>query len=206
MNTSRLADGLLSGRQNYPASDGQDPRGFNVVRFADDLVFTFESVNEAERFFAVLPKRLAKFGLTMNLEKSTFQPGGQTSITKGQVPKPRFKFLGFEVRWIKGRNGKLRPAYNPRLDRMNKRLREIKTYLWKNRNASNHMEVLKSVAAVVRGWVNYFSIFDCGPRVWRFIDRVRCLIHKWFNRRGQNRGTRRSCASTYLHLILRRGL
>lgn len=160
---------------------------FNVVRFADDLVFTFESVKEAERFFAVLPKRLAKFGLTMNLEKSSFQPGGQTSITKGQVPKPRFKFLGFEVRWIKGRNGRLRPAYNPRLDRMNKRLREIRTYLWENRNAPNHMDVLKNVAAVVRGWVNYFAISDCGPRVWRFITRVRHLIHKWFNRRGGNR-------------------
>ena len=160
---------------------------FNVIRFADDLVFSFESVREAERFFKVLPKRLAKYGLTMNLEKSSFQPGGQASITKGQVPKPRFKFLGFEVRWIKGRNGRLRPAYNPRLDRMNKRLREVKAFLWRNLNAPDHMEILKKVDAVVRGWVNYFAISDCSHRVWRFIRRVRHLIHKWFNRRGGNK-------------------
>jgi hypothetical protein len=70
---------------------------------------------------------------------------------------------------------------------MNKRLREVRAYLWRNRNASNRMDVIKNIAAVVRGWVNYFAISDSGPRVWRFINRVQHLIHKWFNQRGGNR-------------------
>jgi len=159
----------------------------DVVRYADDMVFTFAIAKEAEKFFEVLPKRLAKYGLTINLEKSSLQVGGQTSITKGRVPKPKFKFLGFEVRWIRGRNGRLRPAYNPRLDRMNNRLKEVKSFLWQNLNAPDHMEVLKKVKTVVQGWVSYFAISDCGPRVWRFINRARHLIHRWFNRRGGNR-------------------
>jgi group II intron reverse transcriptase/maturase len=155
-----------------------------VIRYADDLVFTFEIEREAERFFNVLPKRLEKYGLKINLDKSSLQKGGSKSIARGKIPKPKFKFLGFEVRWIKSRKGTLRPAYTPRLDRMNKRLQEIKKYLQQRLNARDHMEVLKSIKSVVVGWVNYFAISDCGPRIWAFITRTRYYIYKWFNRRG----------------------
>ncbi len=37
-----------------------------LVRFADDLVIIFEHERDARRVFDVLPKRLAKYGLTLH--------------------------------------------------------------------------------------------------------------------------------------------
>jgi hypothetical protein len=172
-----------------------------VTRYADDMVFTFESVQEAERFSRVLPKRLAKYGLAMNMEKSSFQPGGRTTIESKKVPKPRFKFLGFEIRWIRGRNGRMRPAYTPRLDRMNQRIRDVRHYLWQNRHTPNHMRTLAKVARVVKGWVNYFAISDCTARVRAFINAIKQLIHKWLNSRGGNRYTNWSTTQRVLREV-----
>jgi hypothetical protein len=36
-----------------------------LVRFADDLVMAFETFDDAERVLAVLGKRLARYGLTL---------------------------------------------------------------------------------------------------------------------------------------------
>ena len=41
-----------------------------LVRFADDLVIIFEYERDARRVFDVLPKRLAKYGLTLHPEKT----------------------------------------------------------------------------------------------------------------------------------------
>src|ERR1700757_1849891 len=41
-----------------------------LVRFADDLVTIFEYERDARRVFEVLPKRLAKYGLTLHPEKT----------------------------------------------------------------------------------------------------------------------------------------
>ncbi len=40
-----------------------------MVRYADDMTITFGSQREAARFYEVLPKRLAKFGLEMHQDK-----------------------------------------------------------------------------------------------------------------------------------------
>ena len=41
-----------------------------IVRFADDFVVGFEHREDAERFWADLRGRLAKFGLELNAEKT----------------------------------------------------------------------------------------------------------------------------------------
>lgn len=163
---------------------------FEMVRFADDMVFTFEYEDQAERFFKVLPKRIGKYGLSMHLEKSSIQHGGWWSLrdeAPRKLSKPRFKFLGFDVDWVKSQKGQYRPRFRPRRDRLTSRLRGIKNFLWRNLNCRNHMTLLKYLATVVRGWINYFAVSDSGARVRYFIVSVQALIHSWFNRRGGNR-------------------
>lgn len=48
-----------------------------LIRFADDMVFSFERQDDAKRFYKVLPKRLAKAGLEMHTEKSQIIPAGR---------------------------------------------------------------------------------------------------------------------------------
>lgn len=84
-------------------------------RYADDWVCAFQYREEAEAFYRVLPKRLAKFNLAVAPEKtrllrfSRFHPG----LTR------RFAFLGFEFYWDIDRQGE--PRLKKRTDR--KRLR-----------------------------------------------------------------------------------
>ncbi len=47
-----------------------------LIRYADDMVYTFERPEEAKRFYNVLPKRLAKYGLEMHDEKSQLIKAG----------------------------------------------------------------------------------------------------------------------------------
>ena len=55
-----------------------------MVRYADDMVFTFEVQREAERFYKVLPKRLEKFGLKLHKDKSQIIPAGHVASFKGK--------------------------------------------------------------------------------------------------------------------------
>lgn len=164
------------------------------IRYADDLVFVMKNEEEAKRLYATLPKRLAKYGLEMAAEKSSIVPCGTWNIDeliRKKRPVPKFKFLGFEVMWrrLLKPNRLGRPIYvprvKPRLDRMNNRLRDIRTFLKKNLNNGDHMSVLRSVKRVVDGWTRYFGVSDCGDHIWNFRNQVKRALHHWFNRRGK---------------------
>ena len=73
-----------------------------LIRFADDFVCAFEKLEDAQRFYAVLGKRLGKFGLELSAEKTRIIPFS-SAIQPG---KTSFDFLGFEFRWGKDRKGK----------------------------------------------------------------------------------------------------
>ena len=66
---------------------------------ADDFVCCFELVSDAQRFYEVLPKRLAKFGLEVAEDKTQL-------LHFHRGAKLRFCFLGFEFYWGRSRFGK----------------------------------------------------------------------------------------------------
>jgi hypothetical protein len=168
--------------------------GLSVIRYADDMVFVFQNENDGVRFFETLPKRLAKYGLEMAVEKSSVVPTGRFTISRlieSGNGMPKFNFLGFEVFWTKTRAGKhYRGRVRPRPDRMNKRLKEIKEFLRKSRATQDHMSIIQKVKRVVDGWMRYFAVTDCGADVHNFSSKVRRMLFRWFNRRGCNNAVR----------------
>ncbi len=57
-----------------------------LIRYADDFVIGFEDQHDAERVFAVVPKRFGRFGLTVhptktNLCRSARRPFGRRVLT-----------------------------------------------------------------------------------------------------------------------------
>ena len=44
-----------------------------LIRYADDMVYTFERPDEAKRFYSVLPKRLAKYGLEISSDERVYK-------------------------------------------------------------------------------------------------------------------------------------
>jgi RNA-directed DNA polymerase len=78
-----------------------------MVRFADDMVFTFQYQADAKRFYEVLPKRLSKFGLEMHEGKSSLIRSGNIAAKEAHERGerlPTYQFLGFNCDWGQSRN------------------------------------------------------------------------------------------------------
>ena len=92
------------------------------IRFGDDAVLCFQYREDAEKVMEVLPKRFARFGLTLHPEKTRLVDFGRYAEehAKRQGKKPAtFDFLGFTHLCARSRRGKF--MVNVRT--MNKRLR-----------------------------------------------------------------------------------
>ena len=66
-----------------------------IVRYADDGIFSFRKEEIAKEFKQKLEERCAKYGLSLNKEKTKF-----TKIEKSSK-KDSFNFLGFTFYWGK---------------------------------------------------------------------------------------------------------
>jgi group II intron reverse transcriptase/maturase len=112
-----------------------------LIRYADDMVFTFESMHEARRFYKVLPKRLARFGLEMHTEKSSIIPAGHVAAMRAQRDKkrlPTFNFLGFTCYWGKSRKGFWTLRFSSRRDRFANKLKGMREFLRKKSHNTRH--------------------------------------------------------------------
>jgi group II intron reverse transcriptase/maturase len=82
-----------------------------LIRYADDFVIGFTHEGDARRVMTVLPKRFAKYGLTIHPDKTRLVPFGRprpaTSSQAGssEPPPGTFDFLGFTHYWGKTRKG-----------------------------------------------------------------------------------------------------
>jgi len=84
-----------------------------LVRYADDVVIIFGNEQDARRVFDVLPKRFAKYGLTLHPEKTRLVDFRRPD--RRALPSPyngdarsrpgTFDLLGFTHYWAKSRKG-----------------------------------------------------------------------------------------------------
>lgn len=161
-----------------------------LVRYADDMVFCFEHMSVAKRFYEVLPKRLNKFGLQLHEGKSQIIAAGHRAAQRAKAQGQRlktFNFLGFTCYWGRSLKGFWRLKYTSRKDRFAAKLKGMRAYLRENLNTKDTVQTVKRVIQVVRGWVNYHAVSDNEKRVSSFIGSSKRILWKWLNRRGGNR-------------------
>ena len=79
-----------------------------MVRFADDALLAFEREEDARRVLAVLPKRFARFGLTVHPEKTRLVDFRRPSRhgEQGSQRERSFDLLGFTHHWGRSRKGR----------------------------------------------------------------------------------------------------
>jgi group II intron reverse transcriptase/maturase len=151
-----------------------------LIRFADDFVCAFEKLEDAQRFYAVLGKRLGKFGLELSAEKTRIIPFS-SAIQPGRTS---FDFLGFEFRWGSDRKGK--PHVGRRTARKNLRS-SLKRYKeWCKESRSLRLpELFKMLNAKLRGHYHYYGVIGNYPSLKQFYWGVIRLLRKYLNRRSQ---------------------
>lgn len=161
------------------------------IRYADDMVFVFKCMTDAERFYRVLDKRLNKYGIELHKEKSQLIPAGSAAAARANISGkriPTFKFLGFVCYWGLARSKKFwRLKLKSRGDRKGAKLRGLREFLRDNLNTPDTAGVVRRVIAGVRGWAAYHSVSDNLRAVSSFIMASARILFSWFNRRGRKR-------------------
>jgi RNA-directed DNA polymerase len=134
-----------------------------IVRFADDFVVGFEHREDAERFWADLRDRLAKFSLELNAEKTRLIEFGRFAAERRKargLGKPEtFQFLGFTHACGQSRKGRFKLKRITDSKRMRAKLNALKGKI-KRRMHLPIPEQGRWLASVLRGHYQYYAVPD----------------------------------------------
>ncbi len=150
-----------------------------ICRYADDFVCAFQFARDAEKFYRVLPKRLAKFNLQVAPEKTQcmhfgrFKPG----------LKNRFTFLSFEFYWDKDKGGKARVFKRTARKKLQATKRAFSEFIKKSRHMKTSI-LLDKLTQKLRGYYNYYGAVGNFRSLYDVYSHVVELLYKWLNRRS----------------------
>ena len=153
-----------------------------IVRFADDCVLGFTDKSDAERVMEVLPKRFAKYALTLHPEKTKMI---DLNSKRGESGRS-FDFLGFTHYLGKSRKGMMVLMRKTSSKRLTRAIVNISKYIKLNR----HMKLRDLIAAInikLRGHYSYYGITFNSKGILLFYEQVKRSLFKWLNRRGGKR-------------------
>jgi RNA-directed DNA polymerase len=153
-----------------------------IVRWADDFIMGFTDKADAQRVMDVLPKRFAKYKLTLHPEKTKLI---DLDSQRGESERS-FDFLGFTHYLGESRKGKkvLKRKTSPK--RLSKAIGEISRFMKLNR----HMKLGDLIAEInckMRGHYSYYGMTFNYKGIHRFYEQVKRSLYKWLNRRGGKR-------------------
>lgn len=156
-------------------------RGYLCV-YADDFVTAFQYEKDAQRFYKVLGKRLAKFGLKLSEEKTKLIRFGRSEKERNKT----FDFLGFEYQWTKNRQGKRYIKLTTSRKKLKSSLQNMRKWCKENRHQplKKFFEKLKTK---LQGYYNYYGIAGNWRAIGAFHYWVEKTLVKWLNRRSQRK-------------------
>src|SRR6516162_8412801 len=158
-----------------------------VVRYADDAVLCFQYREDAEKVLQVLPKRFARYGLTLHPEKTRLVAFGREALAsaiRAGTKTDTFDFLGFKHIGARSRRGK----FTVHVRTMKKRLRRSFNSVAEWCRVHRHDDVSKQQAtlnAKLRGHYRYYGRPTNYHSLWQFYRGVRCVWKKWLDRRSR---------------------
>jgi len=146
-----------------------------IVRFADDAVVGFEYRQDAERFWADLRERLAKFSLELNADKTRLIRFGRFAAQQRKergLGKPEtFQFLGFTHICGRTKAGRFKLTRITDKKRIRTKLSKVKAELIRRR----HLPIPDQgrwLASVLRGHCNYYAVPDNSKAIDAFRFRI----------------------------------
>lgn len=163
---------LLANIYLHPIDEAMRAKGYQMVRYADDLVILCKSQAEAQEALTYLSKLLQERKLRLNPEK--------THIVDA-TRRGGFDFLGYHFergyRW-------------PRKKSI-KKLRNAIRAKTKRTNGNSMQYVIAQINPILRGWFNYFkhSYKNTFPRIDGWVRmRLRSILRKRRGGKGCGRG------------------
>jgi RNA-directed DNA polymerase len=160
------------------------------IRFADDAVLCFQYKEDAEKVMEVLPKRFAKYGLTLHPEKTRLLEFGRSAegkATRSGKKPDTFDFLGYTHVCARSRRGNFTVHVRTMKKRLRRGLKAIAEWCQENRHLPVE-EQQKTLNAKLRGHYQYYGRPTNYRSIRRFYREVRHIWRKWLSRRTRGNG------------------
>lgn len=157
-----------------------------LIRYADDAVLGFRSERDARRVFAALPRRMAKYGLTLHPEKTRLFPffPHREGSGEGNPRRETFDFLGFTFHWRLSARGTWMVQPRTARSRLRRALRDLKEWCRRYRHdpiAEQH----RTLSQKLRGHYSYYGMSGNFQMIERFWHQAARCWNKWLRRRSQ---------------------
>lgn len=157
-----------------------------AFRYADDLVICCRYEEDAQRIKRVIGKRLAKYKLELNEEKTSMVNFSKNKHRRG-IKQGSFEFLGFRFYLGKSLKGVIIPKLKTSGKRFRSKLNKLKDWAKQARNKSPLGEIWKTFCSKLRGHVQYYGVSFNTKMVEKFLYEAKKIIFKWLNRRSQRK-------------------
>lgn len=155
-----------------------------LIRYADDAVICCEYEEDAMRIRNSLGKRLGKFKLQLNEEKTKLVSFDKRKAEQG-IRQETFDFLGFTFYWDRSRGMRIIPKLKTRGKTVTAKLRKVKEWVKQERHKSSQENLWKRFCRKMRGHIAYYGVSHNLIPMQKFIRQSSEIFFKWMNRRSQ---------------------
>lgn len=157
-----------------------------AFRYADDLVICCRYEKDALRIRKVLGKRLEKYKLKLNEEKTKTVHFSKRKTMRG-IKQETFDFLGFTFYLGRSMKGGVIPKLKTCGKRYRSKLNKVKDWARKIRNQEKLGTIWKIFCSKLRGHVQYYGVSFNSKAVGKFLREAASILFKWLNRRSQRK-------------------
>ena len=161
----------------------------HMIRFADDFIVCFELESDARRYQAVLPKRLARFSLSVAEDKTKLIRFGRFACRdcqrRGEGAPQTFDFLGFTHYCGRSRAGRFKLKRKTSTKKLRIKLLDLKRWFWRQLKTPIG-KMWRTLNAKLRGHYQYYGINDNWPLLMVYRDHARRMAKQHLSRRSQN--------------------
>jgi group II intron reverse transcriptase/maturase len=155
-----------------------------LFRYADDMIICCAYERDAHRIRRVLGKRLAKYHLRLNDEKTRMVFFSKRAQRPG-VRSPTFSFLGFTFYWGRSRRGVVIPKLKSEGSRQRRKLQRVNEWARTVRSRYPLAEIWQRFGVKLRGHIQYYGVPYNLAQVYRFRWGAVRILFKWLNRRSE---------------------
>lgn len=157
-----------------------------MFRYCDDVVICCQREDDAKRIVIALAKRLAKYKLQLNEEKTKCVNFSKQLAEQG-IRQETFDFLGFTYYFGRARTGRIIPMVKSSGKRLRSKLKRVHEWIKETKHKYRLMDLWQLFCAKLRGHVQYYGVSFNIRYVVRFLEAAKRIVLKWLNRRSERK-------------------
>ena len=157
-----------------------------LFRYCDDAVICCQHEHDAKRIVDALAKRLARYKLQLNEDKTRCVRFSRQLAAQGERQET-FDFLGFTFYLGRARKGYIIPMVKSSGKRLRSKLKRVKAWIREARHKYQLMDLWRIFCAKLRGHVQYYGVSFNTKFVKRFLESAKRIVFEWLNRRSDRK-------------------